>query len=227
MTQTRAYDCDEAEILHYPFIKIAPLTINTQTFKATYDWLIFSSANAVHYFESYMAQIDVRHIAVIGSQTAAYCASLGIEVDFCPDQFDQEGFLAQFEVTHGMRICIPSSAAARPLLVDTLRTRGAFVEKVDLYEPVANIDNIMTVQQRLIDRCVDVLTFSSSSAVRYWYDHGALQQQSARHTPAVFAIGPQTEETLQTYGIRAQVSEVATLDAMINKILESWNKSEI
>ena len=44
------------------------------------------------FFYKYLKGINVDNIAVIGSKTALYCESLGIRVDFMPNDFSQEGF---------------------------------------------------------------------------------------------------------------------------------------
>ena len=48
MTQTSKVQSDMVEVIHKPFIKIQSLEFDTQLLHDNYDWLIFSSKNAVH-----------------------------------------------------------------------------------------------------------------------------------------------------------------------------------
>ena len=50
MTQTSEIQSDLVTIIHKPFIDIKPLEFDLRLLKDNYDWLIFSSKNAVKYF---------------------------------------------------------------------------------------------------------------------------------------------------------------------------------
>ena len=47
MTQTSEIQSDLVTIIHKPFIDIKPLEFDLRLLKDNYDWLIFSSKNAV------------------------------------------------------------------------------------------------------------------------------------------------------------------------------------
>lgn len=66
MTQTSKVQSDMVEVIHKPFIKIQSLEFDTQLLHDNYDWLIFSSKNAVHLFYKYLEYVNVKHIAVVG-----------------------------------------------------------------------------------------------------------------------------------------------------------------
>lgn len=119
MTQTNDVQSDLVTIIHKPFIEIKPLAFDLNLLDQHYDWLIFSSKNAVKYFYKYLKSLNVDYIAVIGVKTAQYCESLGIHVDYMPDDFSQEGFLEAFNKIN-KKILIPSSELARPLLSTSL-----------------------------------------------------------------------------------------------------------
>ena len=48
MTQTSEIQSDLVTIIHKPFIDIHPLEFDSRLLKDNYDWLIFSSKNAVN-----------------------------------------------------------------------------------------------------------------------------------------------------------------------------------
>ena len=58
---------------------------------------LFFVKNAVKYFYAYLKSVKVKKVAVIGAKTAQYCQDLNIHVDFLPQDFSQEGFLAEFQ----------------------------------------------------------------------------------------------------------------------------------
>ncbi|WP_069996302.1 uroporphyrinogen-III synthase, partial [Staphylococcus caeli] len=171
MTQSSEFERKDVCIIHKPFISIMPLSFDLNLLNVNYDWLIFSSKNAVDVFRPYLNKVRYRQLAVIGKKTADYCSKLGLEVDFYPDDFSQEGFLEGFSKYDQGQLLLPSSAEARPLLEQTLRKYHEHVEKIDLYKPVPHKKNIEDVKNRIKNGELDALTFASSSAVRYFFEN--------------------------------------------------------
>ena len=68
VTSTRTVQREDVEIRHYPFIDIVPIKFEQSCLKPHYDWLIFTSVNAIKIFEPYLNQIEVDCIAVIGTK---------------------------------------------------------------------------------------------------------------------------------------------------------------
>ena len=66
------------------------------------------------------------------------------------------------------KILIPSSAYARPLMQRSLYQQGYQVCKIDLYRPVPHTKNIADVKRMMRNNELDVITFASSSAVKYF-----------------------------------------------------------
>ncbi|UXR77424.1 MULTISPECIES: uroporphyrinogen-III synthase [unclassified Staphylococcus] len=215
MTQTHPYHDERINVCHMPLVTTVACSFDQRLLDETYDWLIFSSKNAVKYFMRYLPQTHVKKIAVIGEKTKAYCETQGIQVDFVPKDFSQEGFLRQFHANEHAKILLPSSARARPLLTDTLRQRCGKVTKIDLYDIEVNDTQVTAVYEMLTSQKVNAITFASSSAVRALFD---------RFPNVMFdhwiVIGAQTQRTLMRYGYCGGVAEIQTLEAMIDKILE-------
>lgn len=214
MTQTSEVQSELVSIIHKPFIDIKPLSFNIHLLEYNYDWLIFSSKNAVKYFLQYIDSLQVKHIAAIGDKTAQYCQNMGISVDFVPQDFSQEGFISEFQ-QYNQTILLPSSEQARPILQQQLSKNNSVV-KIDLYTPVPNITNITAVKELVSQQSVDAITFSSSSAVRYYFN-----QQPIPQFEQYFAIGQQTAQTLKNYNQPVKVAHTQTVEALIDKILES------
>lgn len=222
MTQTSEFKRNDACILHRPFIRVQPLSFDLNLLNVNYDWLIFSSKNAVKFFQPYLARVKVDKIAVIGEKTADYCKSLGLKVSFCPKDYSQEGFLESFCADEKSKILLPSSSAARPLLQDELHNQKYIVQKIDLYKPVPHTDNICEVKMMIKKNEIDAVAFASSSAVRYYFNH-----EEPVNFEHYFVIGVQTLETLREYHAKGTISEIQTLESLVNKIIESWETNAI
>ena len=220
MTQTSKVQSDLVNIIHKPLIQIQGLSFNEHLLNHSYDWLIFSSKNAVKYFYAYLKSVKVKKVAVIGAKTAQYCQDLNIHVDFLPQDFSQEGFLAEFQ-NKDQKILLPSSQYARPKLANQLNKYND-VTKIDLYRPVAHQQHIEEVKQLVKEKHIDAITFSSSSAVRFYFSDNNIPEFNH-----YYAIGKQTADTLKEYHQNVRIADQQTSESLIDKILESRDNNEI
>lgn len=220
MTQTNEVHSHLVDIIHKPFIQLKQLHFNEKLLDHSYDWLIFSSKNAVKYFYPYLKNVKVKKVAVIGDKTAQYCNELGISVDFVPRDFSQEGFLDEFKISE-QHLLLPSSEKARPKLVQQLSKYNEVV-KIDLYRPVPNFKNISQVKSLVRKHQIDAVTFSSSSAVEFYFKEGNVPEFDH-----YFAIGKQTARTILKFNASVKVANKQTLDSLIDKIIESREQNEI
>ena len=220
MTQTNEVHSHLVDIIHKPFIQLKQLHFNEKLLDHSYDWLIFSSKNAVKYFYPYLKNVKVKKVAVIGDKTAQYCNELGISVDFVPRDFSQEGFLDEFKISE-QHLLLPSSEKARPKLVQQLSKYNEIV-KIDLYRPVPNFKNISQVKSLVRKHQIDAVTFSSSSAVEFYF-----KEDNVPEFDHYFAIGKQTARTILKFNASVKVANKQTLDSLIDKIIESREQNEI
>lgn len=220
MTQTNEVHSHLVDIIHKPFIQLKQLHFNEKLLDHSYDWLIFSSKNAVKYFYPYLKNVKVKKVAVIGDKTAQYCNELGISVDFVPRDFSQEGFLDEFKISE-QHLLLPSSEKARPKLVQQLSKYNEVV-KIDLYRPVPNFKNISQVKSLVRKHQIDAVTFSSSSAVEFYF-----KEDNVNEFDHYFAIGKQTARTILKFNTSVKVANKQTLDSLIDKIIESREQNEI
>ncbi len=220
MTQTNEVHSHLVDIIHKPFIQLKQLHFNEKLLDHSYDWLIFSSKNAVKYFYPYLKNVKVKKVAVIGDKTAQYCNELGISVDFVPRDFSQEGFLDEFKNSE-QHLLLPSSEKARPKLVQQLSKYNEVV-KIDLYRPVPNFKNISQVKSLVRKHQIDAVTFSSSSAVEFYF-----KEDNVPEFDHYFAIGKQTARTILKFNASVKVANKQTLDSLIDKIIESREQNEI
>ena len=220
MTQTNEVHSHLVEIIHKPFSQLKQLHFNEKLLDHSYDWLIFSSKNAVKYFYPYLKNVKVKKVAVIGDKTAQYCNELGISVDFVPRDFSQEGFLDEFKISE-QHLLLPSSEKARSKLVQQLSKYNEVV-KIDLYRPVPNFKNISQVKSLVRKHQIDAVTFSSSSAVEFYF-----KEDNVPEFDHYFAIGKQTARTILKFNTSVKVANKQTLDSLIDKIIESREQNEI
>ncbi|MCG1448207.1 uroporphyrinogen-III synthase [Staphylococcus epidermidis] len=220
MTQTNEVHSHLVDIIHKPFIQLKQLHFNEKLLDHSYDWLIFSSKNAVKYFYPYLKNVKVKKVAVIGDKTAQYCNELGISVDFVPRDFSQEGFLDEFKISE-QHLLLPSSENARSKLVQQLSKYNEVV-KIDLYRPVPNFKNISQVKSLVRKHQIDAVTFSSSSAVEFYF-----KEDNVPEFDHYFAIGKQTARTILKFNTSVKVANKQTLDSLIDKIIESREQNEI
>lgn len=221
MTQTSSIHDTSNDLIHLPFIQIQPLSFDESLLTHHYHWIIFSSKNAVRYFLPYLDQVKYDKVAVIGEKTRRFCGLHDIFVDFCPDDYSQEGFLAAFSFNQDETIFIPSSAAARPLLENKLAQRGAKVTKVDLYRPVQHKANIEKAIQLLRMHQAEGIAFASSSSADNFFN--TLKQKHLKLSFSCYAIGQPTYDTIHKYGYDAYIAKIQTIDGLINTIKESRN----
>ncbi|MBM5971667.1 uroporphyrinogen-III synthase [Staphylococcus epidermidis] len=220
MTQTNEVHSHLVDIIHKPFIQLKQLHFNEKLLDHSYDWLIFSSKNAVKYFYPYLKNVKVKKVAVIGDKTAQYCNELGISVDFVPRDFSQKGFLDEFKISE-QHLLLPSSEKARSKLVQQLSKYNEIV-KIDLYRPVPNFKNISQVKSLVRKHQIDAVTFSSSSAVEFYF-----KEDNVPEFDHYFAIGKQTARTILKFNTSVKVANKQTLDSLIDKIIESREQNEI
>ena len=206
-----------ARVIECPTIQIVP----PKTWKPvddairrlnTYQWLLFTSANAVEQFMDRMA--DVRctiPIAVVGSATATKLGEWGFKPTLVPREFRAEGLLEAFpEKMVAERILFPRAEVARELLPEELRRRGATVDVVTVYRTVkAQLGSIREILE--VER-VDCVVFTSPSAIP---DDLAPMPANV----AVAVIGPVTREAAKLLGFEPAIVPVqSTIPALVDAI---------
>lgn len=195
-----------ARVIECPTIQIVP----PKTWKPvddairrlnTYQWLLFTSANAV---EQFMDRMGERRpaipIAVVGSATAAKLAEWALKPSLVPKEFRAEGLLEAFPGNLvGTRILFPRAEVARELLPEELRRRGATVDVVAVYRTVKAFSG--SIGDVLASERVDCLVFTSPSTIPD-------DLHSLPAGTALAVIGPVTAEAAQLLGLKPDIVPV-------------------
>lgn len=222
-----------ADPLEFPTIRIGPPEDSYAALDAalpnlaSYDWVIFTSTNAVRHTFERLAVIgkDARafgaaKIAAIGSATAEALTTHGIRADFTPTEFVAEAVLAQFpESVEGKHILIPRATEAREILPDTWRSQGASVDVVPAYRTELADEGAEEIRELLAKREIDIVTFTSSSTVKNFVQ--AIGDTPVPETTLLASIGPATTATCQEL-LRTPdcIAEEATIDGLLQALVE-------
>ena len=216
-----------ADVIEMPATQIARLDLAPLRaaidHAGDYDWLIFTSQNAVAIFwEQLLGRgRDARalaglKIAAVGPATAGALLEHGITVDVIPQRFVAEGLLeimrARDDVTGGKVLYI-TAEGARDVLPAGLREIGAELTVIEAYRSIPDGAGVETLARAIEAGKIDLATFTSASAVRGYID--AVGEELALRVPAA-SIGPQTSEALREAGIEVKAeAEESTIDGLV------------
>ncbi len=230
-----AYGAQPVEV---PMIRIAPpedrAALRASAMAAgTFDWIIFTSSNAVEAFMSSLFEggRDVRALAAtslcaIGTATADRLARYSLTADVIPAEAKAEAVasaLGGLDTIEGRRFLLPRADIGREFIAEFLRERGADVTEVIAYRTIledAQGTDVPDVYGMLLQNQIDAVTFTSPSAVRNFARiYGSEQVTDLLRNTVVAAIGPTTSEAAAELGIAvtiqpAQSSMPALVDAI-------------
>jgi len=227
-----------AETIEAPMIRIVPpedlgpLQLAADNV-AEFDWIVFTSANAVESFMSALLEgdRDVRsltgpRICTVGTGTAERLARYGIKADLIPGEFRGEAVVSALAADgslDGLRVLVPRADIGRDVIAEGLRSAGALVTDVVAYRTVledAQQDDGPDVYRMLLDEAIDVVTFTSPSAVRNFASiYGEEQTIDLLARTVVAAIGPVTAEAATQLGLTVTVQPtISTIPALVDAI---------
>jgi uroporphyrinogen-III synthase len=203
-----------ANVVDAPVIAIEPAPLPDLDL-ASYDWVVFTSANAVPAFCAGLSLATgdnpAQKLAAVGPGTAAAVAQLGRRVDLVPDEAVGEALVDAFPVGSG-RVLLPQAAGARPVVAAGLREKGWDVEVVVAYTTVAVP---LSDEQRAAAGAADAIAFTSASTVTNYLDAGGPVPST------VVCIGPVTADAARQRGLTvAAVADPHTLDGVAGALLE-------
>ncbi len=227
-----------ADAVEAPMIRIEPPEDAAPLLAAAaqasgFDWIVFSSRNAVASFMDALLGEgrDLRALAgprlcVVGTGTAEALVSYGIRPDLIPRVFTAEGIVTAMLETGPMtaaRVLIPHADIGREVVGDGLRLAGADVLDVVAYRTVEEEGQTAghpDVYRLLLDRQLDVVTFTSPSAVRSFVRSiGVDQAADLLQQVAVASIGPVTTHAARELGLTVAIQpSTHTVPALVEAI---------
>lgn len=226
-----------AEVIEFPTIEILPPLRWKELDQAIhqlkfYDWVIFTSANGVHFFWQRLKEKgkyrlpSFLKVCAIGPATSRQLKEKKIPVAYMPKEFMAESILDGFEkmFIKGKRILLARAKKARNVLPKGLRKMGAEVDVVEVYRTVRPRGGLKRLRQLLTKEKIDVITFTSSSTV----DHFAelLKKEDLKKLLrgiAIACIGPVTTRTAKRWGINVQIQpKQYTLPSLTQAIADNF-----
>src|SRR5258707_1106500 len=135
------------------------------------------------------------------SATAERLSKSGLKVDLVPQQYRAEAVaqaLAASADVRGLRVFLPRADVGRDTVAAELRKKGAEVTEAIAYRTIVadtEREGEPDIYRMLLERSIDVVTFTSGSAVRSFVKVlGAEPAADLLRTTAVASIGPVTAE---------------------------------
>ena len=230
-------EANGAEVIQFPTIYIQPLPIHKKHLYdvESYDWIIFTSVNAVEIFYSHLRYVgkDARafsssKICAVGPKTVEALNHIGIHPDFVPSHSRGSAVAAEIAEVFDKKILLPRAEIATSDLPKGLRRKGAYVDDVPLYDTVkvAN-ENRDEIEADLLNGRIDLVTFTSSSTVTNFLE------MFPAHEPAVLlaevkvaVIGPTTQKTAVANGVKVDVlAREASVESLVEAIIGEYQRA--
>lgn len=211
-------EADGAEAIQAPVLDIAPL----EQFEAldaamdavkAYDWVIFTTVNAVEGFFRRLLRrgLDARALAgprmcAVGVGVTERLARFGIRADLAAEG---QGVDAVVEALGGwaavgsLTVLVPGSTGGRDTLGEALAGAGTAVTNAPAFRTMAVDDNPeLDVYGQLLQRRIDVVTFTSAAAVRSFAAlYGEEQVADLLAHTTVATVGPAATDAVRQLGV--------------------------
>ncbi len=175
---------------------------------AVFDWLIFTSANAVHALVERARVLGVElvlpRVAVIGPATASALLAAGLveRVSLMPKKFVAEE-LVEALLPHAAesRMLLVRAAAARDVLPERLREAGADLTIAEAYRTVVPMESVEALRGLFRDAPPDAITFTSASTAVNLAGLLEVAEVGLPERTALASIGPITSRAMRGGGM--------------------------
>ena len=213
-----------------------------------FDWIVFTSPTGVRIFfeEMKRKKLDVRRLAktrfaVIGSGSEKELEKYGFYGDLMPEIYDGEHLgmalaavceeeLTKKDTEKSLRILIPRAAIGNQELISALaQVSGLEVSDVPTYDTYYGLDTeeetpALDLAAELSSGGRDYVIFTSASTVKGFAAAAAgLDDTKVR----AICIGRQTKEAADALGMQTWMSEKASIDSLIDKLMEVSGRKSV
>lgn len=216
-----------AQPVHYPTIAIEdPLSWEAvdnaleRLARGEYDWVVFTSVNAVERFLSRAgtrSDLGGAKVAAVGSATASALNERAVKVDMVPEEFTGAAIAGTIGPGGG-RILLPRVEGAPGGIVDAFTARAWMVDEIVSYR------NVPTKGPGPPPDGYDAITFASGSAARNFaalLEDGTSLAQREPGSKLVVCIGPQTARVARECGFPVDLVATTHTDEGMIAALES------
>ncbi|MEK6322635.1 MAG: uroporphyrinogen-III synthase [Acidobacteriota bacterium] len=203
-----------------------------------YDWIVFTSANGVHFFFRRLGELESEGIealaghvvCAIGPVTARALEMAGAVAHVTASDSKAEGALMAIidyvggeQNVRGLSFLFPRARIAREVLPEGLRRLGARVDAVEAYQTVRPDVARESILRLFKENSIDVVTFTSSSTISNFAALVGLTDLSDLLANMVVAcIGPVTADTAARHGLKRVIQpELYNAEALVESIVKS------
>ena len=195
------------EPIYFPVIEIQPIENNVALERALsklgcYDWLVFTSVNAVDVVLPQLPNQSLPQVAAIGPKTAEALKARGITPDFVPAEYVAESILPGLGELRGRWVLLPRAEIARKALPEAIFEAGGIPHEISVYKtlPVEpSLEGLAALRSG-----VDIVTLTSPSTVHNFISIAGqheLDPLALPGNPLFACIGPITEQAAREAGL--------------------------
>jgi uroporphyrinogen III methyltransferase/synthase len=231
----------------FPVIEIRPIDDNVALDRALsklncYDWMVFTSANAVEVVFDVIARRTLSptalapgasagvqspaeewespKVAAIGPKTAEALRAHGVTPDFIPDEYVAESILPGLGDLRGKWVLLPRAEIARKALPEAINKADGIAHEISVYKTVPARPDAEGLAA--LKTGVDVVTLTSPSTVQNFVTiarQNGLDPLNFPGNPLFACIGPITEQAAREEGLtNIVVAKEYTTEGLIEAI---------
>jgi uroporphyrinogen-III synthase len=212
----------------FPLIRTQELTDQDDIFMSTlssYDWLIFTSQNAVSALEhklnrhKFAANTLTCKIAAVGKNTAHALEKIGFHVSFTPTTYSADEFVQQFpQVSNQPDSCLfLRGSLARATIKAGLSQQ---VDEWTVYETLPDIDNATRLSTYISQHPNVFVAFASPSSVNIYATE--IAREIDWNQIKIAAIGHVTAAALQKHGAPVHVQATTYTWLALVQEIANW-----
>jgi uroporphyrinogen-III synthase len=194
-----------------------------------FNWLVFTSANAVTFFLGRCRTLGCRPaehigIAAVGSATRSALEKEGLQASLVPREFSGAGLAAELSgAIAGKTVLLPRSDRAGEELPSLLRKAGADVTEVVAYRTAGPDSSDYLALEAIRGGQADAVTFFSPSAFREFQNLMGAETLAKWNSRVVFAaVGPVTAEAIRGAGLPVEIEADEATTASLVAALEHY-----
>ena len=210
-----------AEVISMPMIKTSALSIKMEKKLESYDWLIFTSKNAVESFCSQIQPIKNK-IAAIGQQTAKKLQQHQLEPVFTGSGKSSEEFASELlGVVKSEEHILLILGNLAPNTLEEALANHAQIERINIYktEGAGQIDK--RISNKIRTNQYDAITFTSPSAYTQLIKNIDFEEQHLK----AFSIGQTTTSAmLENQHKPLATAKESTYCGLANTIIDYYQK---
>ncbi|MDQ6956693.1 MAG: uroporphyrinogen-III synthase, partial [Mariprofundaceae bacterium] len=229
---TALIEAKEATAIAFPCLEYQILKDSIQqglNFTKDYSDIVFTSVNGIQaVFENNLNSIvddfQEKHIAVVGTKTAAALKKYGLQASIIPKISSQQGLIQHYQ-EHGLpqSVLFFRAEDGSDELLEYLQKQGIKTRLVTAYRSFCPTDDNNEILTMLKENSIDVaLLGSSKTAAHYLQRIGNLE---LANRPVLVAISQQVADAADKLGLKVQlIAKQANFPSMLESLAEYFSQ---